>query len=178
MDNSKKLLLVDDDHSIFESLKEVLKDEYVIQYSETGECAIGEIKKGLPDAILMDIELPDINGIRLLSIMKDIDPSLPVIMFSASIDTRDILKSLRSGAYDYLNKPYDIYELKQVLKNAVENSASKIVVRKREVPSSVRSFIDASVEEDVKKETDLANAINEFEDRYIGMITTKYTSKN
>ena len=178
MENSKKILIVDDDNAIFESLKEVLKDEYVVQCSETGACAIEAVKRALPDAVLMDIELPDINGLRLLKVVKEIDPALPVIMFSASNNANDILNSLKSGAYDYLNKPYDIYEIKRVLKKAIECSAGKIVVRKREIPGFIKSIIDESVEEDVKKETDLANALNGFEERYIKLITTKYDCKN
>lgn len=107
-----QILLVEDDHTLATGLKKVLGAEgFVINCVGTGEAAIHIIKTETPDIVILDIGLPDISGLQVLSRIRPSFPALPVLMLTARDSVADKVQGLDSGADDYLTKPFDIEEL-------------------------------------------------------------------
>lgn len=102
------ILVIDDDVHISELLSEALRSEgYTVSAAYSGTEALMLLSKGRPDLILLDLMLPGLSGEELLPQIKDI----PVIIVSAKADISDKVELLRSGAADYITKPFDIQEL-------------------------------------------------------------------
>lgn len=116
------IFIVDDEPSILRLLKHWVKDQwdYDVETFERGEDVISHLNKN-PDLVLLDIMLPDINGIELLKKIKAHDQNLPVIMLSAQGSVEVALESLRLGAFDYFPKPIDNNRLGPAIKNAIQN---------------------------------------------------------
>ena len=85
-----------------------------------GKGAVKGIQDDLPDLVLLDIGLPDMNGIEVLKKIKSIDPHIVVIMITAYEDTETVISAMKCGAYDYVVKPIDMDSLKITIQNALE----------------------------------------------------------
>ncbi len=126
---AEKILIVDDEKSILKALRMTLEDKYRIVSAEKGSRAIKLFQEEKPDLILLDIGLPDINGIEVLKAVKEKDPDALVIMVTAVEEVKTIVESIRLGAYDYLVKPINSQELFLTVKNALENLRLKDQIR-------------------------------------------------
>jgi len=115
-----KILIVDDEKSMRESLQLLLRDQYEIYQAASGKEAIEMVKKHPIDLVLLDIRLPEIDGIEVLKIIKSIDDSIEVIMVTAVIMVGKAVEAIRHGAYDYLTKPFDIQALTEQVEKVVE----------------------------------------------------------
>lgn len=103
----EKILIVDDNKNMQLILKNILSDEgYYITIVGTGKDAIKEVQKEIPDLVLLDIRLPEINGMEVLENIKKIDTDLLVIMITAYGDIKTAVKTVKLGAYDYITKPF------------------------------------------------------------------------
>jgi PAS domain S-box-containing protein len=124
---NKKILIVEDDFGSAEYLKEILNETdvaYQIYCSATE--AIGAIKrKENYDLILMDIQLPDINGWEASKIIKSINPGIPIIAQSAFAMTEDKLKSKAAGCDDHVSKPYETKTLFPIIEKFLYLSVDK-----------------------------------------------------
>ena len=121
-----KVLIVEDDVSILMGLKFCLEQEgFVVETASLGKDALEKIKNGF-DLVLLDLNLPDMNGFQVLEEMKDI----PVIFLTANDEEVSIVQGLDMGAEDYITKPFRTRELisrmKAVLRRRNALSASKI----------------------------------------------------
>lgn len=118
----KLIFILDDEPSILRLLKHWVEDEwdYDVQTFERGQDLIDNLYKD-PHLILLDIMLPDINGIDLLKKIKATNPKLPIIMLSAQGSIEVALESLRLGAFDYFPKPIDKNKLEPAIRNATKN---------------------------------------------------------
>lgn len=113
-----KILIVDDDLSILRLYKEELEDEgYSVVTATNGQEAIKQFEKEKPDLVSLDIQLPDIDGIKLLRQMKEKRPRMPIIM-STAFDYRDDFSVWASEAY--IVKSADLSELKSTIKKLME----------------------------------------------------------
>ncbi len=120
------ILVVDDDHAVREALNFFLKDNYQpIPVSSSSE-AIEKIQK-LPviDLVLLDINMPDQNGIETLQKIKEIDPEAEVIMVTANKTAEAAVKAIKYGAYDYVTKPFDNADLTAIINRALEKKNLK-----------------------------------------------------
>jgi len=100
------VLVVDDEEGILVALSHILADEgYRTIASTKGEEALALYREHLPDVVLLDIWLPDRDGLETLQAIRDIDPSAPVVMMSGHGTAATAVKSIKMGAYDYLEKP-------------------------------------------------------------------------
>lgn len=118
----EKILVVDDDQSIRDTLSNYLKrQEYDVHSAENGVEALEKIKKNNPDLIITDVRMPEMDGLELLSKVKEIDTHIQVIMISAFDDMQSTIKAMQGGAYDYIEKPLEIDKLKLRIKRALEN---------------------------------------------------------
>ena len=117
---SYALYIIDDEETIRESLSMALEEEYTIKTFAKGKGAVKNIQDDPPDLVLLDIGLPDINGIEVLKQIKDFDPNIVVIMITAYEDTSTVISAMKSGAYDYVVKPIDMDGLKITIQNALD----------------------------------------------------------
>jgi len=107
-----QILLVEDDQPLARGLQQALGQQgYVVNHVGTGEAALHVIEFDKPDIVILDIGLPDIDGITVLKKVRKSDTELPVLMLTARDGVDDKVVGLDSGADDYLAKPFDMTEL-------------------------------------------------------------------
>jgi CheY-like chemotaxis protein len=111
---SKKILIVDDDTDVLEVLRRLLEKppfEYTIQTVSNGEDAIAALVLEAPDLVLLDINMPGIDGIEVL---KHIDRAIPVMIVSGNTDSGPA-EALKHGAFAYIPKPFDFVYVEQLV---------------------------------------------------------------
>ncbi|MGD9329848.1 MAG: sigma-54 dependent transcriptional regulator [Desulfobacterales bacterium] len=133
--HSYSILIVDDEKGVRESLRMVLQDDYDLYWAETGEEALRQFESRSVDIILLDIMLPDIDGRRLIQNFKAIDDNVEIIMVSALKDLRSGIEAIKSGAHDYLVKPFDVENVKAIVARAMNKKTlqKEVLLLKREV---------------------------------------------
>lgn len=119
----KKLLIVDDDAPLLESLGFVFRGLYEIATARSAEEAAVLLEQQEVDVMLLDILLPGVNGIAFLRMVRQKRPQLPVILISAATSIRPVMKAIELGEADYVRKPFDIDELRLVVARALHLSA-------------------------------------------------------
>lgn len=119
-----KILIIDDDSSTRESLMTYLNEqgEYEASAANCGNRGIEMVKRINPAVVILDIKMPDKNGLDVLKEIKEYDEVIQVIMITAFDDMNSTITAMQRGAYDYLEKPVDIMRLKLTIKRAIENS--------------------------------------------------------
>ncbi len=121
---AKKILVVDDEANVAASVRMVLEGAgYSVRLCRTAEEFHAQIRSFWADAYLLDVRLPDGNGIDLLQALRHAENLTPVIMISGHATIADAVTATRAGAYDFLEKPLSRDRLLLVLKNALEQSA-------------------------------------------------------
>lgn len=125
------LLIVDDDLSIREMLEVMLISEgYDVECAEDGTQAIRMLEKKDYDLILCDIRMGTVGGLAVLREAKKRWPETVVIMISAFATTETAVEAMKEGAYDYIPKPFNVDEVKQTIKKALER---KTLEREKEI---------------------------------------------
>lgn len=121
-----KILVVDDEQLIRWSLEQNLKKQgYEVTTAASGEEALKMVREDPPDLMLLDIQLPGMNGIEVLEKVKELETDVLVIMVTALGVLETAVKAMRLGAYDYVNKPFNLDELAIVIKKALETGELK-----------------------------------------------------
>ena len=111
-DGNIKILVVDDEAGIRETLNDLLTQEgYKTKTAQTGKEAIAACQKESFDVALIELKLPDMNGTNLLDMLKKIDPILIKIMMTRYPSFENAVQSLNSGADGYIVKPYKTFRL-------------------------------------------------------------------
>ncbi len=117
-----KVLIVDDEEKIRKVLTRLLEDEdYSVKSVENGQKAIAVSASYKPDIILMDQNMPGLNGIDALVTIKEKYPSITVIIITAHGEVSLAVDSIKKGAYDYLEKPFDNDKLLLLIKRATDH---------------------------------------------------------
>jgi len=107
-----KILLVDDEQEFVTTLAERLEIRNMkVSVAMDGETALSIVEQKLPQVIVLDVMMPGLNGLDVLERIKSIDPRIQVILLSGHGSTKDGIKGLKLGAFDFLIKPIDIDEL-------------------------------------------------------------------
>ena len=101
------ILVVDDEQGARESLEVILEDNYQVLTAESGQEALETLKKTPVDVILLDVHMPEMDGLETLRKIKEQDEEIDVIMISALNLARKAVDSIKSGAYDYITKPFE-----------------------------------------------------------------------
>lgn len=135
MKDKPAILVVDDEFGVLQSFKMVLKDDFKVLLATTGTEALGLFNQNAVDLILLDILLPDNNGLDLLEKFKELDLSIEVIMITAVNDIQTAVKAIRLGAYDYIVKPFDVHEVLKIIRRALEKRdlVRKVIYLKNEL---------------------------------------------
>lgn len=117
----KKVLIVDDDENLRSIVRDVLRDEgFQTEEAPDGLSALTAFKKDLPDVVLLDLKMPQMDGIETLRELRAINSSVPVIILTAYGDVPTVVDAIKGGAYDFTVKPPDFDRLIITLKRAVE----------------------------------------------------------
>ncbi len=117
MSDAANILLVDDEPGMLRYIRTLLEvDDYKVETASTGEEAVGRVQKGLqPDLVLLDLLMPGIDGLQTLEQLRQLQPSVKVVMLSCVNDTRKVVQAMRLGAHDYLTKPFEKAALDAVI---------------------------------------------------------------
>ena len=124
--SAKKILAVDDDPSIIEFLKTIIENwGYRYSSCENGMDAAVKIKQERPDLILLDVMLPDMDGITLCRRIRAASPQdpIPMIVITSLTDAATVQDAILFGAIDYVSKPFD----QQILKSKIEKALQTTV---------------------------------------------------
>jgi DNA-binding NtrC family response regulator len=117
----QKILLVDDEPNIMELLSVALEDEgYRILEANNGTEALAQVEKEKPQVVLLDIRMPNMDGIQVLRQIKETNKTTCVIMMTAYGAMDTVLETMKLGAYDYLTKPVDLEKVKVMIRRALE----------------------------------------------------------
>jgi two-component system, OmpR family, response regulator MprA len=119
------ILVVDDDRAVREALRRVLTlAGYEVQLAEDGTQAIELVAQSLPDAVVLDIGLPGIDGLEVCRALRRLGNRVPILMLTAREAIADRIDGLDAGADDYLVKPFDVGELQARLRALLRRSGS------------------------------------------------------
>jgi len=130
----KQFVIIDDEASMRKNILDILKPyHFVLHEACNGKSGLNFVISREPEIILLDINLPDIDGLSLLREIKKIHPSSTVIVFTAYGTSERAISAMKEGAFDYLEKPFDLEEFLLVIKRAVEyhDLVSEVVELKR-----------------------------------------------
>jgi DNA-binding response OmpR family regulator len=114
----KKILVVDDEKSICQLLENFLSQDYDITAFNASNEGLDWLEDNLPDLIICDIEMPNIDGYEFLTNVRQrgFSKHTPVIMLSAKAESKERIKCYKLGAQDYLIKPFNPEELEEIIK--------------------------------------------------------------
>ncbi len=117
---SKHILIVEDEDTLRESLKRIfIREEFEVDTADSAETGFNLMGKNIYDVVISDIILPGIDGIELLTKVKQEMPDQIFIIMTAYASLETAVRALRAGAYDYIMKPVMHEEIKQVVRNAI-----------------------------------------------------------
>ena len=129
-----RLLVVDDDRALRDVLRRALTlAGYEVRLTDTGAGALAEVAARVPDAVVLDIGLPDIDGLEVCRLLRREGNRVPVLMLTARDAVSDRIDGLDAGADDYLVKPFDIDELKARLRALLRRAGGEGDARRRPV---------------------------------------------
>lgn len=130
------LLIIDDETSLINSLAFALEEDgYTVHGAETGAAGLAAVASLKPDLVLLDLRLPDMSGLDVITRLAETGGGPQVIMISAHGDTRAAVKAVKLGAADYLTKPFDLDDLLHTIGSTLERQkmASEIDFHRQSV---------------------------------------------
>ena len=121
MSGKAKILIVDDEVHVCNSIAEALKAVgHVVETALSGEEALKKLEVHKYDLIITDLMMPGISGMELLQALKKSDPKVRVIMITGYPSTKSTVAAIKSGAVDYLPKPFAPSELRRIVAKIIE----------------------------------------------------------
>jgi len=124
--NTRKLLVVDDEVEICDFLKMFFEErDFQVEVAYTGTDALKKVESFQPDIMLLDIKIPDLDGIEVLKRVKASHPSIRVLMVTAIETTEKIDEALKLGADNYITKPLSLEYLENDVREKLKNLTSK-----------------------------------------------------
>jgi two-component system, NtrC family, nitrogen regulation response regulator NtrX len=120
----EKIFVIDDEPAIREMLRMILEYEgYDVEDLEDGPLALQRIREGAPDAVLLDIKMPGMDGMEVLERIKEFDVRIPVVMLTGHGTIETAVEATKKGAYDFLPKPPDREKILITLRNALRQTS-------------------------------------------------------
>lgn len=158
-----RVLVVDDESNLTELLSMALRYEgWEIRTAATGNSAVRTAKEFSPDAVVLDMMLPDFDGLEVLRRMRDTDPTLPVLFLTAKDAVEDRVAGLTAGGDDYVTKPFSLEEVVARVRALIRRSVQLV-----EETSSVLRVGDLSLDEDshevIRDGAEISLTATEFE---------------
>ena len=123
MEKKLKILISDDSKLLRKKLRAELEElDCEVIEAENGKEAVMRDLQEKPDAVILDIVMPEVGGIEALQVIKEVNPDIPVIMLSSAGTPQKLMKTLELGAMDFIQKPYTSAQIKR----AVESIRKKV----------------------------------------------------
>ncbi len=143
MSRLKTLLIVDDDQGMRDTLTAILKKDYRVLAVESAEAAMVTLRKDSVDLMLLDVRLPGMTGLELLSIVKDQYTMLEIIVISAVNEIETAVSAIKNGAYHYITKDFDYDTLRSLVHNASERQDlnRRVITLSAQVAENERDLI-------------------------------------
>src|SRR5437899_334653 len=138
----KSILVADDDASIRSLLKQLLTDEgYSITEAATGTEVVAQVGESSPDLVIMDVRMPELDGIEALPKVKSASPKTSVLIMSAFGSSNAGIKARELGAYDYVTKPFELDQITHAVQRVFEyqDLAAEVEVLRGEISSLVQT---------------------------------------
>jgi DNA-binding NtrC family response regulator len=118
---TKKILIVDDEENVRYSFRKFYQSSgYEVIEAANGLEAISVVDRQKPDLVLMDIEMPGLSGLEAIQRIKQLQPDIPVVIITAFGTSERVISAMKHGAFDYLEKPFDVERLKTMVAEALE----------------------------------------------------------
>lgn len=144
MDKQSRILVVDDDETIRITMKAILQDEgYIVDLAATGKEAIQKTTEKNYNVALLDIRLPDMEGVELLKLLKDGIPRIRKIMVTGYPSMQNAISALNKNADAYLLKPVDVEKLLATIKQQLTDQENE----RKFSEEKVADFIESRVKE-------------------------------
>ncbi|KJR41693.1 response regulator receiver protein [Candidatus Magnetoovum chiemensis] len=122
------LLIIDDEEDFMSALSERLElRRYKVRTVNSAEAAFGEVKRQVPEVVLLDLKMPGMHGIEVLKILKQLDTSIEIIILTGQGLNKHKEEALKHGAFDFLLKPVDI----DTLIERIEQANKKRIIEKQ-----------------------------------------------
>ena len=135
-----RILVVDDELSMREFLKILFEKEgYDVSIAPNAAAALKITEKQEIDIVITDIRMPGMSGLELLAELKHRDPDMPVVMITAFASPDDAVQAMKSGAFDYITKPFNVDEIKNVVKTATKRKTVQPVDTEDDFPGIIGS---------------------------------------
>ncbi len=142
MDKKPRILVVDDDETIRTTMKVILQDEgYTVDLAATGKEAIQKTQENAYNLALLDIRLPDIEGVELLKLLKDNVPRTRKIMVTGYPSKQNAITALNKNADEYLLKPVDVEKLLKTVKDQLQAQKEEQKFNEQKVAEFIESRV-------------------------------------
>ncbi|MDZ4804504.1 MAG: response regulator [Candidatus Eisenbacteria bacterium] len=116
-----RILIVDDEESVLEIFVDLFSErDYDVSTAGNGEAALAQLETGSFDLLLTDINLPGVDGLEVVARAKKFDPEIVVLVITGFASTSTAIDALRHGAYDYITKPFDLWNVDQVVTRGIQ----------------------------------------------------------
>ncbi len=109
----KSILICDDEEGVRESLNLILEDDYALDFASSGHEAVNKVANKQYYGLLLDLKMPEKDGLETLQEIKSLSPDIKVIIITGYQSVETAVKSVKLGAIDYITKPFDTSEVKE-----------------------------------------------------------------
>ncbi|MBI5718751.1 MAG: sigma-54-dependent Fis family transcriptional regulator [Burkholderiales bacterium] len=131
---AEQILVVEDDTTIRLTLRDVLgKQGYRVDLAEDGAGGLERFRANSYALVMLDLRLPDMHGLEVLRAMRESDAEAMVVVMTAYPEVRTAVDCVKAGAYDYFNKPFELDDLKEVVRRALETRRLRLEVERLRV---------------------------------------------
>jgi CheY-like chemotaxis protein/CBS domain-containing protein len=156
MEKKIQVLIVDDEVRFARNVSRLLDTgRFDVSVAHNGLDALDVVHKTRPDVVVLDIRMPEMDGIETLLAMKHLDPEIQVIILTGHADVETGIMAIREGAFDYLFKPCDM----ELLKEKILQAATAKKIQHRPVLWPNAAFIPLDITDNLKKALDIFNAM-------------------
>jgi DNA-binding NtrC family response regulator len=121
----KRLLIVDDEQHLLDMLVEHFEGRYLVDTATSGAAAIERFVRQRPDAVFLDVNMPGTTGLDVLKLIKQTDPTIPVIVVTANTEIPVAEECLKQGALSYVPKPFNLVYMDHMAAVAVEQRSRR-----------------------------------------------------
>jgi len=134
------ILVIDDDIRTRVVLEDILREKgWEVESVRTGHEGVRRVLNNGIDVAIVDIKLPDCNGMDVIRVIKEYHPEVYIIALTAYPNVEDAVKALKYGAFDYIEKPVDLVEITKSVERAVRDLRNNVHLRKKSTSNYYRS---------------------------------------